>query len=106
MQDGVQFVDLVHSGKPAPQCGFPQAQTAHHSFWDWVSLTPDSVFMSIFALSDYTIPRSYRKLKGFGVNTFVLVNKVRLLFLFSLFSSFLLPLSFLPVPFPVALFTP
>lgn len=75
MQEGVQFVDLVHSGKPEPQVGLPQAQTAHDSFWDWMSLTPDSVFMSLFALSDYTIPRSYRMLKGFGVNTFVLVNR-------------------------------
>ncbi|GAA5881000.1 hypothetical protein JCM8547_008339, partial [Rhodosporidiobolus lusitaniae] len=46
--------------------------TAHNSFWDWISLTPDSVFMSLFSLSDDTIPRSYRMIKGFGVNTFVL----------------------------------
>ncbi|GAA6018117.1 hypothetical protein JCM10207_006086 [Rhodosporidiobolus poonsookiae] len=75
MQDGLQFVDLIHAGKPEPQVGLPQAQTAHDSFWDWISLTPDSVFMSLFSLSDYTIPRSYRMMKGFGVNTFVLVNK-------------------------------
>ncbi|GAA5838045.1 hypothetical protein JCM11251_006833 [Rhodosporidiobolus azoricus] len=75
MQDGLKFVDLIHSGKPEPQVHLPQAQTAHDSFWDWISLTPDSVFMSLFALSDYTIPRSYRMLKGFGVNTFILVNK-------------------------------
>ncbi|GAA5880895.1 hypothetical protein JCM16303_005166 [Sporobolomyces ruberrimus] len=74
MQDGVQFVDLIHAGKPEPQLHLPQAQTAHDSFYDWLSLTPDSLFMSIFALSDYTIPRSYRMIKGFGVNTFVLVN--------------------------------
>ncbi|BGP19370.1 hypothetical protein JCM10213_000998 [Rhodosporidiobolus nylandii] len=75
MQEGMQFPDLVHAGKPEPQVGLPQAQTAHDSFWDWISLTPDSVFMSLFSLSDYTIPRSYRMLKGFGVNTYVLVNK-------------------------------
>ncbi|GAA6030993.1 hypothetical protein JCM8097_008974 [Rhodosporidiobolus ruineniae] len=75
MQDGIQFPDLVHAGKPEPQVSLPQAQTAHDSFWDWISLTPDSVFMSLFALSDYTIPRSYRMLKSFGVNTFVLVNR-------------------------------
>ncbi|GAA5902707.1 uncharacterized protein JCM6883_007214 [Sporobolomyces salmoneus] len=74
MQDGVQFVDLIHAGKPNPRTSLPQAQTAHDSFYDWLSLTPDSLFMSIFALSDYTIPRSYRMMKGFGVNTFVLVN--------------------------------
>ncbi|GAA5972111.1 hypothetical protein JCM3765_003423 [Sporobolomyces pararoseus] len=74
MQDGVQFVDLIHAGKPNPRNHLPQAQTAHDSFYDWLSLTPDSLFMSIFALSDYTIPRSYRHIKGFGVNTFALVN--------------------------------
>lgn len=74
MQDGVQFVDLIHAAKPEPQLHLPQAQTAHDSFYDWLSLTPDSLFMSVFALSDYTIPRSYRMIKGFGVNTFVLVN--------------------------------
>ncbi|GJN93045.1 hypothetical protein Rhopal_006090-T1 [Rhodotorula paludigena] len=75
IQDGVKFVDLIHSGKPEPQTHVPQAQTAHDSFWDFMSLTPDSLAMSLFSLSDYTIPRSYRMLKGFGVNTFVLVNK-------------------------------
>ncbi|GAA6060947.1 hypothetical protein JCM10212_003855 [Sporobolomyces blumeae] len=74
IQDGVKFVDLIHSGKPQPDRHLPQAQTAHDSFWDWMSLTPESLFMSLFALSDYTIPRSYRFMKGFGVNTFVLVN--------------------------------
>ncbi|BGO94883.1 hypothetical protein NBRC10512_007170 [Rhodotorula toruloides] len=75
IQDGIKFVDLIHSGKPAPQIHLPQAQTAHDNFWDFISLTPESVFMSLFSLSDYTIPRSYRMLKGFGVNTFVLVNR-------------------------------
>lgn len=74
IQDGIKFVDLIHAGKPAPQVHLPQAQTAHDSFWDFMSLTPESVFMSLFSLSDYTIPRSYRMIKGFGVNTFVLVN--------------------------------
>ncbi|GAA5960261.1 hypothetical protein JCM21900_002444 [Sporobolomyces salmonicolor] len=74
IQDGVKFVDLIHSGKPEPQISLPQAQTAHDSFWDWMSLTPESVFMSLYSLSDYTIPRSYRMVKGFGVNTYVLVN--------------------------------
>lgn len=74
IQDGVKFVDLIHAGKPEPQVHLPQAQTAHDNFWDFMSLTPESVFMSLFSLSDYTIPRSYRMVKGFGVNTFVLVN--------------------------------
>ncbi|KAI5479923.1 hypothetical protein MNV49_002213 [Pseudohyphozyma bogoriensis] len=74
IQDGVKFVDLIHAGKPEPQIGLPQAQTAHDSFWDWMSLTPESTNMTAWALSDYTIPRSYRMMKGFGVNTFVLVN--------------------------------
>ena len=74
IQDGIKFVDLIHAGKPAPQVSLPQAQTAHDSFWDFISLVPESTFMSLFSLSDYTIPRSYRMIKGFGVNTFVLVN--------------------------------
>ncbi|KWU44552.1 catalase-domain-containing protein [Rhodotorula sp. JG-1b] len=74
IQDGIKFVDLIHAGKPAPQIHLPQAQTAHDNFWDFIGRTPESVFMSLFSLSDYTIPRSYRMIKGFGVNTFVLVN--------------------------------
>jgi catalase len=73
IQDGVKFVDLIHAGKPEPQIHLPQAQvsdscsvatclillqTAHDSFWDWISLTPESSHMIGWALSDYTIPRS------------------------------------------------
>lgn len=74
IQDGVKFVDLIHAAKPEPAIGLPQAQTAHDSLWDWMSLTPESLAMSAWSISDYTIPRSYRMMKGFGVNTYVLVN--------------------------------
>lgn len=75
IQDGVAFPNLIHAAKPAPQVHLPQAQTAHDNHWDFMSLTPESVFMSLYSLSDHTIPRSYRMIQGFGVNTFVLVNK-------------------------------
>ncbi|KAK4704954.1 catalase, partial [Phenoliferia sp. Uapishka_3] len=74
IQDGIKFIDLIHAGKPEPQLAIPQAQTAHDSFWDWMSLTPETTNMAAWSLSDYTIPRSYRMMKGFGVNTYVLVN--------------------------------
>ncbi|KPV72577.1 uncharacterized protein RHOBADRAFT_55678 [Rhodotorula graminis WP1] len=75
IQDGVKFVDLIHAAKGEPQTNIPQAQTAHDNHWDFLSLTPESVFMSLYQLSDHAIPRSYRMIQGYGVNTFVLVNK-------------------------------
>ncbi|KAK4057357.1 catalase 1 [Microbotryomycetes sp. JL221] len=75
IQDGVKFVDLVHAGKPVPSIHLPQAQTAHDNFWDWMSLTDESLHMAAWILSDHTIPRSYRHMRGAGVNTFVLVNE-------------------------------
>ncbi|GAA97650.1 uncharacterized protein L969DRAFT_24170 [Mixia osmundae IAM 14324] len=74
INDGVKFVDLIHAGKPEPGTHIPQAQTAHDNFWDYISLTPESSHMIAWILSDYTIPRSYRHMRGAGVNTFTLVN--------------------------------
>ncbi|KAK4052849.1 catalase 1 [Microbotryomycetes sp. JL201] len=74
IQDGIKFVDLIHAGKPEPNVGLPQAQTAHDSFWDWMSLVPESLHMAAWTLSDHAIPRSYRHIRGAGVNTFVLIN--------------------------------
>lgn len=65
---------MIHAGKPEPQLSIPQAQTAHDSMWDWLSLTPESTHMIGWMLSDHTIPRSYRMMSGYGVHTFVLVN--------------------------------
>jgi catalase len=74
IQDGIKFPDLIHSAKPEPDREIPQAQTAHDTFWDFVSLTPESTHMLMWAMSDRGIPRSYRTMEGFGVHTFRLVN--------------------------------
>ena len=75
IQDAIKFPDLIHAAKPAPDRGFPQAQTAHDNFWDFVSLTPESMHMIMWIMSDRTIPRSFRFMEGFGVHTFRLVNE-------------------------------
>ncbi|MEZ5654017.1 MAG: catalase [Burkholderiaceae bacterium] len=75
IQDAIKFPDLIHAAKPAPDRGFPQAQTAHDNFWDFISLTPESMNMVMWIMSDRTIPRSFRFMEGFGVHTFRLVNE-------------------------------
>jgi len=74
IQDAIKFPDLIHSVKPAPDRGFPQAQSAHDNFWDFVSLSPESMHMIMWVMSDRAIPRSLRFMEGFGVHTFRLVN--------------------------------
>lgn len=74
IQDAIKFPDLVHAVKIEPDRGFPQAATAHDTFWDFISLTPESIHMIMWAMSDRTIPRSLRMMEGFGVHTFRLVN--------------------------------
>ncbi|WEK46318.1 MAG: catalase [Candidatus Andeanibacterium colombiense] len=74
IQDAIKFPDLVHSVKPAPDREFPQAQSAHDNFWDFISLTPESFHMIMWTMSDRAIPRSYRTMEGFGVHTFRLVD--------------------------------
>lgn len=74
IQDGIKFPDIVHSVKPEPDRDFPQAQSAHDNFWDFISLTPESMHMIMWIMSDRAIPRSYRFMEGFGVNTFKLVD--------------------------------
>ena len=74
IQDAIKFPDLIHSAKQEPDRGFPQAQTAHDNFWDFISLTPESMNMALWIMSDRTIPRSLRFMEGFGVHTFRLVN--------------------------------
>ena len=75
IQDGVKFPDIIHAAKPEPHWEIPQAQTAHDTFWDFVSLQPESTHMLMWAMSDRAIPRSYRTMQGFGVHTFRLVNE-------------------------------
>ncbi|MEP9360059.1 catalase [Sphingomonas sp. KR3-1] len=74
IQDAIKFPDLVHAAKPAPDREFPQAQTAHDNFWDFISLTPEAMHMIMWTMSDRAIPRSYRFMEGFGVHTFRLIN--------------------------------
>ncbi|KAF1036500.1 MAG: Catalase HPII [Herbaspirillum frisingense] len=74
IQDAMKFPDLVHALKPEPHFGMPQASSAHDTFWDFVSLMPESTHMLLWQMSDRAIPRSYRMMQGFGVHTFRLVN--------------------------------
>ena len=70
IQDAIKFPDFVHSVKPEPDRGFPQAASAHDNFWDFVSLVPESTHMLMWVMSDRALPRSFRFMEGFGVNTF------------------------------------
>jgi catalase len=74
IQDAIKFPDLIHAAKQEPDRAFPQAQTAHDNFWDFISLTPESMHMVMWIMSDRAIPRSLRFMEGFGVHTFRLVN--------------------------------
>ena len=74
IQDAIKFPDLIHAAKQEPDRGFPQAQTAHDTFWDWASLSPESTHMLMWIMSDRAIPRSYRMMEGFGVHSFRLVS--------------------------------
>ena len=74
IQDAIKFPDLVHSFKPEPDLEIPQASTAHDTFWDYISLTPESMHMIMWVMSDRGIPRSLRMMEGFGIHTFRLVN--------------------------------
>jgi catalase len=75
IQDAIKFPDIIHSVKPEPDRAFPQAQSAHDNFWDFISLTPESMHMIMWVMSDRAIPRSFRFMEGFGVHTFRFVNE-------------------------------
>ena len=74
IQDAIKFPDLAHAVKEEPDRGFPQAQSAHDTFWDWIACTPEAMHMVMWQMSDRTIPRSVRFMQGFGVHSFRLVN--------------------------------
>ncbi|WP_460437322.1 catalase, partial [Ancylobacter sonchi] len=74
IQDAIKFPDIIHSVKPEPDRGFPQAASAHDNFWDFISLTPEAMHMIMWVMSDRAIPRSFRFMEGFGVHTFRLLN--------------------------------
>jgi len=75
IQDAIKFPDLVHAVKMEPDRGFPQSATAHDNFWDFISLTPESMHMVMWIMSDRTLPRSLSRMDGFGVHTFRLVSE-------------------------------
>lgn len=74
IQDAMKFPDLVHAVKPEPHNEIPQAASAHDTFWDFISLMPESMHMIMWVMSDRAIPRSYRMMEGFGVHTFRFIN--------------------------------
>jgi catalase len=75
IQDAMKFPDLVHAVKPEPHNEIPQAASAHDTFWDFISLMPESMHMIMWAMSDRAIPRSLRMMEGFGVHTFRFINE-------------------------------
>ncbi|WIV17565.1 catalase [Paenibacillus polygoni] len=75
IQDSIKFPDLIHAVKPEPDNEIPQGQTAHDTFWDFITSNQESAAMTLWIMSDRTIPRSFRMIEGFGVHTFRLVNK-------------------------------
>ena len=75
IQDAIKFPDLIHAAKMEPDRGFPQAATAHDTFWDYISLTPESMHMVMWIMSDRTIPRSLRMIEGFGIHSYRLLNE-------------------------------
>ena len=75
IQDAMKFPDVIHAVKPEPHHGMPQAASAHDTFWDFVSLMPETTHMLMWVMSDRAIPRSYRMMQGFGVHTFRFVNE-------------------------------
>ncbi|EGO02731.1 hypothetical protein SERLA73DRAFT_158522 [Serpula lacrymans var. lacrymans S7.3] len=74
IQDAIKFPDLVHAVKPEPHNEVPQGQTAHNNFWDFSGLQPETAHMIMWVMSDRGVPRSFRMMQGFGVNTYTLLN--------------------------------
>lgn len=75
IQDAIKFPDLIHAVKPEPHHEMPQAASAHDTFWDFISVMPESMHMIMWVMSDRALPRSYRMMEGFGVHTFRLINQ-------------------------------
>ncbi len=74
IQDAITFPDIIHAAKPHPDREIPQAQSAHDTFWDFISLHTEAIHHTLWNMSDRGIPRSYRMMEGFGVNTFRMIN--------------------------------
>ncbi|MEJ7624807.1 MAG: catalase [Pyrinomonadaceae bacterium] len=75
IQDAIKFPDLIHAVKPEPHNEMPQAASAHDTFWDFISLMPESAHMIMWVMSDRALPRSFRMMEGFGVHTFRFINE-------------------------------
>ncbi|MCJ2012198.1 catalase [Methylobacterium sp. J-076] len=75
IQDAIKFPDLIHAAKMEADRGYPQAATAHDTFWDFISLMPESTHMIMWAMSDRTLPRTFANMEGFGVHTFRFIGK-------------------------------
>lgn len=75
IQDAMKFPDFVHAVKPEPHNEIPQAQSAHDTFWDFVTSNTETAHMVMWAMSDRSLPRSFRMMEGFGVHTFRFVNE-------------------------------
>ncbi|MGP4714762.1 MULTISPECIES: catalase [unclassified Psychrobacter] len=75
IQDAIKFPDLIHAVKPEPDRGFPQAASAHDTFWDFVSLSPETMHNLIWLMSDRALPRSLRMMEGFGIHSYRLLDK-------------------------------
>ena len=75
MQDAIKFPDFIHANKPEPNNEIPQATASHDTFWDWITQNQESAHMVMWAMSDRAIPRSFRMMEGFGVNTFRFINE-------------------------------
>src|SRR6201995_411360 len=75
IQDAIKFPDLIHAVKMEANSGYPQAGSAHDTFWDFASLMPETTHMLMWAMSDRTLPRSLRTMEGFGIHTFKFVNE-------------------------------
>ncbi len=75
IQDAIKFPDLIHAAKMEADRGYPQAATAHDTFWDFISLMPESTHMIMWAMSDRTLPRTFANMEGFGIHTFRFIDK-------------------------------
>lgn len=75
IQDAMKFPDIVHAIKPEPHNEIPQATAAHDTFWDWTANNQETAHQVMWLMSDRGIPKSFRTMEGFGINTFRLVNE-------------------------------
>ena len=75
IQDAIKFPDLIHAAKMEADRGYPQAATAHDTFWDFISLMPEATHMAMWIMSDRTLPRTFANMEGFGIHTFRFVSK-------------------------------